>query len=268
MEQMTGMAWVTGHADDQPRIQRGPCDPLAGMHAAFATLVALFERDRSGTGHHLECTMVEGALNAAAEQVIEYTAYGHVMQREGNRSPHAAPQNLYACRTGEDGEERWLALSVEDDAQWRALVGVLGKPEWATDPELAGHAGRRRRHDRLDAELSAWAADRELASSVAALLAAGVPAAALADPRTSHTHAQMRARGFFETLEHPVIGAHPLCSVPFRYVSAERWLRRPAPTLGQHSREILGELMGLGDAELDALEESGVIGTRPAGVAS
>src|SRR5207247_4936493 len=75
MEQITGLAWLTGHPYDQPRIQQGPCDPLAGMHAAFATLVALGERDRTGTGHLVECAMVEGALNAAAEQIVEHGAH-------------------------------------------------------------------------------------------------------------------------------------------------------------------------------------------------
>jgi crotonobetainyl-CoA:carnitine CoA-transferase CaiB-like acyl-CoA transferase len=262
MEQMTGLAWLTGHVDDQPRIQRGPCDPLAGTHAAFATLVALAERDRTGEGHLLECTMVEGALNAAAEQVIEYTAYGNVLQREGNRAPQAAPQNLYACR----GEEQWLALSVASDAQWEALVDVLGRPAWAVDPALASHAGRRAAHDRLDEELSRWARDRELAPSVEALLARGIPAAPVVDPRTTHSHPQLRARGFYEEFTHPVVGTHPVATAPFRYRSVARWLRRPAPTLGEHSREILAELLGLRDAELDRLEADGIIGTRPTGL--
>jgi crotonobetainyl-CoA:carnitine CoA-transferase CaiB-like acyl-CoA transferase len=94
MEQMTGLAWRTGHPEDQPRIQRGPCDPLAGMHAAFALLVALAERERSGRGHRVECTMVEGALNAAAEQLVEWSAYGRALGRMGNRSPEATPQGL------------------------------------------------------------------------------------------------------------------------------------------------------------------------------
>jgi crotonobetainyl-CoA:carnitine CoA-transferase CaiB-like acyl-CoA transferase len=94
MEQMTGMAWLTGHPDDQPRIQRGPCDPLAGMHAAFAFLVALGERERTRRGAHVECTMVEGALNAAAEQILEWSAYGRRMERMGNRGPDGAPQGL------------------------------------------------------------------------------------------------------------------------------------------------------------------------------
>jgi crotonobetainyl-CoA:carnitine CoA-transferase CaiB-like acyl-CoA transferase len=86
------------------------------------------------------------------------------------------------------------------------------------------------------------------------------------DPRTTHTHPQLAARGFYETLEHPVVGKHPLPSLPFRYASVEHWIQRPAPTLGQHSREILRELTGLADPELDALEQAKVIGTRPTGL--
>ncbi len=267
MEQMTGLAWLTGHRDDQPRIQRGPCDPLAGMHAAFALLVALSERERTGRGAHVECTMVEGALNAAAEQLVELTAYGRLMQREGNRSPAAAPQGLYPCR-GHDAaaRPRWLALSVETDAQWRALVGVLGEPPWAKDAALATLAGRRAAHDAIDAELRPWAAARELDAAVAELLAAGVPAAPVADPRTLPRNPQLAARGFHERLAHPVAGAHAFPGPPFRYASVERWLRAPAPTLGQHGREVLAELAGLAAAELDALAADGVIGERPVGV--
>ncbi len=173
MEQMTGLAWITGHVDDQPRIQRGPCDPLAGMHAAFATLVALEERERTGRGQLVECTMVEGALNAAAEQIVEYTAYGKLLARDGNRCPECAPQGVYACA----GVEQWLALSIASDAQWQALVRALGLPVWATDPALATRAGRRNAHDAVDRELSAWASERELSETVEMLLAHGVPAA-------------------------------------------------------------------------------------------
>ncbi|MBW2399380.1 MAG: CoA transferase, partial [Deltaproteobacteria bacterium] len=121
MEQLSGLAWVTGHPGDQPRIPRGPCDPLAGMHAAVAFLVALAERSATGHGHHVESTMVESALNVAAEQVIEWSAYGSLLQRDGNRSPLAAPQGLYPCAGGQPGAEKWLALSVATEPQWRAL---------------------------------------------------------------------------------------------------------------------------------------------------
>jgi crotonobetainyl-CoA:carnitine CoA-transferase CaiB-like acyl-CoA transferase len=262
MEQITGLAWLTGHPDDQPRIQRGPCDPLAGTHAAFATLVALAERDRTGTGHLVECAMVEGALNAAAEQIVEHGAHDIVLQREGNRAPHAAPQNLYACR----GAEQWLALSIESDAQWQALVAALGDPAWALDGALAHHAGRRAHRDRIDAELARWAVDRDLEATVAELVAAGVPAAPVVDPRATSQHPQLVARGFYEEVAHPVVGTHPVCAPPFRFASVARWLHRPAPTLGEHNREILGGLLGLSDPELDELEAQAVIGTRPTGL--
>jgi crotonobetainyl-CoA:carnitine CoA-transferase CaiB-like acyl-CoA transferase len=266
MEQMSGLAWLTGHRDDQPRIQRGPCDPLAGMHAVYAFLVALAEREARGEGVHVECAMVEGALNAAAEPLVEFTAYGNRMQREGNRSPQAAPQGLYPCRGGSAGAERWLALSVRSDTHWEALKEVLGHPAWCEDPALADRAGRRAAHDCIDAELRPWIAGRDREKLVEELLAAGVPAAPVADPRRASANPQMAARGFFEEFVHPVVGAHPAPTLPFRYTSVGRWMRAPAPTLGQHNREILGGLLGVGEAELARLEAEGVIGTRPSGV--
>jgi crotonobetainyl-CoA:carnitine CoA-transferase CaiB-like acyl-CoA transferase len=261
MEQMTGLAWLTGHAGDQPRIQRGPCDPLAGMHAAFAFLLALAERERTGQGQHVEVTMVEGALNAAAEQVIEFTAYGKLLERDGNRSPGAAPQGLYACR----GNERWLALSVTNDEQWRALQTALGHPAWAEEPALARHPGRRAAHDRIDEELRRWAAERELREAIELLTAAGVPAAAVVDPRMTSRHPQMTARGFFEESTHPIAGRHPIPTVPFRYASVDRWLRSPAPTLGEHNQEILRDILGLDDDIMAKLADREVIGNRPKG---
>jgi crotonobetainyl-CoA:carnitine CoA-transferase CaiB-like acyl-CoA transferase len=267
MEQLSGMAWVTGHPDDQPRIPRGPCDPVAGLHGTFAFLVALAERAASGRGHHVESTMVESALNVAAEPVLEWSAYGNRMEREGNRSPLAAPQGLYPCAGGAPGAERWLALSVASDAQWRALCGALGDPAWARDPGLATRAGRRAAHDAIDERLREWTRQRERSDVAAELRALGIPASEVADPcRLLATNPQLRARGYFERTEHPVVGAMPLPSLPFRYASVDRWLRTPAPTLGQYNERVLGGILGLSRDELRGLEEAGVIGTRPEGL--
>jgi crotonobetainyl-CoA:carnitine CoA-transferase CaiB-like acyl-CoA transferase len=267
MEQLSGMAWVTGHLDDQPRIPRGPCDPLAGMHGTLAFLVALVERVASDHGHHVESTMVESALNVAAEQVIEWSAYGNLMQRDGNRSPLAAPQGLYPCAGGQPGAEKWMALSVATDAQWRALCSALGDPEWALDSPLETQAGRRKAHDAIDERLRDWTRKRERPEIVAELRALGIPASEVADPcRLLETNPQFQARGYFETPEHPVVGAIPLPSLPFRYASIDCWLRTPAPTIGQHNEPVLGGLLGLSSDELRDLEAEGVIGTRPEGL--
>ncbi len=266
MEQLSGLAWVTGHPDDQPRIPRGPCDPLAGMHATFAMLVALAERDRSGHGHFVECAMIEGALNVAAEQVIEFTAYGRRLDRMGNRAPHAAPQGLYPCAEHDAlSKPRWLALSIETDAQWSALLDWLGNPAWSEPLRDADLAERTRAHDKIDESLRAVFAERELDGCIEELLARGVPASSLPDPREIHSHPQLVARRYFEELEHPVVGRHPIGTLPYRFASLSRWLRSNAPTLGEHNHEVLREL-GKSDEEIAALEEAEVIGQRPAGL--
>jgi crotonobetainyl-CoA:carnitine CoA-transferase CaiB-like acyl-CoA transferase len=265
MEQLSGLAWLTGHPDDQPRIQRGPCDPLAGMHATFAMLVALAERDHSGHGHFLECTMVEGALNVAAEQVIEYTAYGNLLERMGNRCPESAPQGLYPCAEHQVLDNpRWLALSIASDAQWLALIEWLGDPEWAASLRDADLTARHAAHDKIDEHLRAVFNQRDRDTCIDELLAAGIPAAALADPRAMTEHPQLRDRGFFESVDHPVVGRHPIATLPYRFASIEQWIRTPAPTLGQHTRSVLEEL-GHDSKEIDALEADGIIGERPKG---
>jgi crotonobetainyl-CoA:carnitine CoA-transferase CaiB-like acyl-CoA transferase len=265
VEQMAGLSWLTGHSDDQPRIQRGPCDPLAGMHAAFALLVALAERDHSGRGHFVECAMVEGALNITAEQVAEYTAYGNLMQRQGNRSPEAAPQGLYPCSGHHLSENpQWLALSVATDAQWDALVEWLGRPDWASQLG-AGLESRRGAQDELDEALRREFAPRALDRCVEELLAAGVPAAPVVDPRTLSLHPQLTARGFVEELDHAVVGRQSTMGAPFRYASVDHWLDRAAPLLGQHNAEILREL-GHDDDEIELLVAEKVIGDRPEGL--
>ncbi len=265
MEQLTGLAWVTGHPDDQPRIPRGPCDPVAAMHAAFTLLVALEKRGAEGPGVLVESTMVESALNIAAEQVVEWSAYGRRMERAGNRSATAAPQGLYACAEGAGATDKWLALSIASDAQWRALREVLGEPAWAMDPALETHAGRAKAHDAIDAQLSAWCAGRDRAERVAALRARGIAASEVANPaRLLQTNPQLEARHYFERPEHPVAGPMPLPSLPFRLTSVERWLHTPAPTLGRDNEPVLRTLLGLSPDALRELEAEGVIGTRPA----
>jgi crotonobetainyl-CoA:carnitine CoA-transferase CaiB-like acyl-CoA transferase len=262
IEQITGMAYATGYPDQPPRVLRGPCDPAQGIHGVFALLVALEQRTATGQGSFIEISMAESGVNIAAEYVIENSAYGRLIERDGNRGPDAAPQGLYACR----GWENWLAISIADDAQWKALRSVLGDPAWAQDPRLETAAGRHSRHDQIDEGLRAWAAGQDLSKAVDALIAGGVPAGAVLDPRMSASHPQLVARGFAQVVQHSVVGPHPANVAPFIYDSIGPWQPDPAPTLGEHNHHILHGLLGLADAEIARLEQDGVIGTVPDGV--
>jgi crotonobetainyl-CoA:carnitine CoA-transferase CaiB-like acyl-CoA transferase len=260
MECLTGMAWLTGFADGPPVLVRGACDPLAGMHAVFATLLAIIERDRSGGGRLVETVMVEAALNAAAEQVVEYGATGTILRRDGNRGPVAAPQGVYRCA----GDDRWVALAVATDGQWRTLRLLLGQPAWSTDPSLDHAVGRRRAHDLIDHELSAWVIGQDAENVSSRLCSEGIPCEVVTPPRDIVANPNLQARSLFELVHHPVTGEHQIPVLPLRFSRVGRWIRSPAPTLGQHNNEIFGDL-GLQPSDIEQLRRRGIVGDRLVG---
>lgn len=260
MEQIAGLAWLTGYPDDVPTAPRGPCDALAAVHGAFAAMCAAQFRQRTGEGQLVEVPMIETVLNATARQVIEYDVSGTVLTRNGNRGHDFAVQNLYACA----GQEQWIAISVRDDADWSALKTVLGQPDWATGDRYDTEAGRRIATDDIDARLAEWFRNRSLGPTVRALLDAGVPAAPVVLPTDIGENEQLLVRGFLEILTHPRCGPvryprPPIAAAPGR----GRFVEHPAPTLGQHNRDVLCGLLGLSDAEFDQLERDAVIGSAP-----
>jgi crotonobetainyl-CoA:carnitine CoA-transferase CaiB-like acyl-CoA transferase len=260
MEGISGMAWLTGYSDGPPVLVRGACDPLAALHAVFASLLALEVRDETGEGAFVEATMIETALNAAAEQVIEYCVSGELLTRAGARGPVAAPQGVYRCT----GDDRWVAIAIASDEQWQAFRAALGDPTWARDPALATDAGRRAAHDALDAAIAEWCASRSVEDVVDRLWLAGVPVADVVRSRDILFNPQLRHRGLFEPEDHPVTGTIELPMMPFRFDGVASWMARPSPTLGQHNDEVLAELGVDADARA-ALRDAGIIGERPVG---
>lgn len=263
MEQIAGLAWVTGLPDAPPVTPRGACDPLAGVHAAFAVLAALSFAERTQTGQLVELPMLETVLNATAIQAIESEVFGVTLSRRGNRGHGTAIQNIYRCA----GPDDWIAITVRDDAQWRALVALMDRPVWCDDEELSTIAGRHRRADDIDARLADWFIGRPRDAAVELLAGAGIPAAPVVSPSLVTDNPQLRERGFFEALHHSSTGLGLYPCPPFaRLAGQQRWLLRPPPKLGEHNEEVLRERCGLTDEELTRLATGGVIGTRPKGL--
>ncbi|OJZ73545.1 CoA transferase [Mycobacterium paraffinicum] len=262
MEQIAGLAWVTGLPDTPPVTPRGACDPLAGVHAAFAVLAALNFAERTGTGQLVELPMLETVLNATAIQAIESEVFGTMLDRRGNRGFGHAIQNIYRCA----GEDDWIAVTVRNDRQWAALAELMDRPAWCEE-ELSTVAGRLQRADDIDRRLAAWFGRQPLGPTVERLAAAGIPAAPVVSPSLVTDNPQLRHRGFLETLHHPRTGAGLYPCPPFaRLAGQDKWLRRPPPRLGEHNEDILRDRCGLTDEELTRLASSGVIGTRPKGL--
>jgi crotonobetainyl-CoA:carnitine CoA-transferase CaiB-like acyl-CoA transferase len=259
IEQASGLAWMTGYRD-LPLVIRGACDPIGGMHAVFALLAALEHRRRTGEGQLVEVPLVETALNVGAEQVIEYSAYGELLVRDENRGPVSAPQGLYRCAT----PERFVAIAIANDEQWQRFAEAMGSPDWARDPELATAAGRRARHDEVDAAIEQWLATQPVDEAAERLVAAGVPAQPAVNAHKVMPNPQLEHRGFFQTLTHPVTGETRYPGFPMRFSALGPGLHRlPPPTLGQHNREILCDELGLSDEEVEALYADRIIGDRP-----
>jgi crotonobetainyl-CoA:carnitine CoA-transferase CaiB-like acyl-CoA transferase len=241
MEQIAGLAWVTGLPDGLPVAPRGACDPLAGAHAAFATLTALEFADRTGRGQLVEVPMIETVLNVTAVQTMEFEVFGKVMKRRGNRGHSAMLQDVYRCA----GDDNWIAVSVRTDDELSALA------------ELIGGKG---------VDVEEWLITQDVDDAVEKITAAGIPAAVVVSPSLVTENPQLVQRGFFERLEHPRTGAGLYPCPPFaRLDDARKWLLRTPPTLGQHNEEVLTELCGLTLDDLHRLADEGVIGTRPKG---
>lgn len=257
MEQATGMAWITGHAEGPPVIPRGVCDPIAGLHAAFAAVAALVVRDRDGTGVQVESTMVEAALNVAAEMLIEYSRNGIELRRQGNRGPGATPQGVYRCL----GDDEWVALAAIGGTAREALAAVIDRPELGPD-----ETSWRERDDEIDKLITDWAARRTVPDAVRVLRSAGVAAAPVRAPAGLLTDAHLLARGFWERVDHPVAGSFMCTGMPFTFIGKpRRWIHRVSPLYGADTNQVLTEI-GYSPDDLAALTNSKITSARPAGL--
>jgi crotonobetainyl-CoA:carnitine CoA-transferase CaiB-like acyl-CoA transferase len=265
IEDAAGLTWLTGHPDANPVSPYCVGDSNAGLHALTGLLLALEHRRQTGEGVVVEAAMVDAALNVAAEQVVEHSAYGTLLERHGNRGPAAAPQNLYrtADEDAEGQRDTWVAIAVATDDQWRALRAALGAPGWATDPSLDGAAGRHAAHDELDRHLAEWCAARTADEVVDHLWAAGVPVGKVLQPHEQPSLPPLQHRRFFEEVDHPVSGPVRHSTLPIRFSRGpEAYVSRSAPRLGEHHDEVLRAL-GCTDEDLAELEAAGVIGRAP-----
>jgi crotonobetainyl-CoA:carnitine CoA-transferase CaiB-like acyl-CoA transferase len=269
VEDAAGFTWMTGHPDRNPVSPYCIGDPGAGLHALTGLLLALEHRRRTGEGVLVEAAMVDAALNLTAEQIVEHSAYGALLGRDGNRGPTAAPQNLYLTAEVDDSGARdsWVAIAVATDAQWLALRDALGAPSWADDPVLETLAGRRARHDDLDAQLADWCATRTTDEIVELLWEAGVPVAAVIQPHRQAELAQLQHRGYFEMVDHPVNGPAHHSTLPIRFSRGpDRFVARRAPLFGEHSDALL-LAAGVSAEDLAELHAAGITARAPAGSA-
>lgn len=265
---MAGFYEVTGWPDMFPH---GPwlayTDVIAPHFIVASIGAALDHRRRTGEGQHIDAAQFEMALQFLAPEILDAQANGYVITRMGNRKRDAAPQGIYPCvprssdtREGEDSAaDQWCAIAIDTDEQWQVLKAVLDNPAWMSSSELDSVAGRITHHDEIDAQLSDWTRSKTPSEVMDLLTAEGVPAGAVQRSKELSEDPQYLHRKFQHTLNHPHMGEVPYAGNQFRIPGYAGGPSRPAPLLGEHNREVFGQILGMSDTDIDALIESGVV---------
>ena len=261
-EQLSGMAHLTGYANDGPMksgINHG--DPITGSHAAGVLLAGLRRRRRTGKGMYIDVSQQESSVALMGGELLAYQMTGEEPKRIGNRSRWYAPCNTYPC----DGEDRWISIAATNDEQWKALAAVMGAPDLANDERFATAEARLAHQDELDAIIAGLTIPHDAFALSERLQAAGVPSGPVMRGPDLLADKHYSERGTFVTVDHPQVGLRRYPGLPWKMSATPGEVRSPAPTLGQHNREVYGGLLGLTGEDIDGLESSGVIGTKPTG---
>jgi benzylsuccinate CoA-transferase BbsF subunit len=238
VEAECGLMSITGYGDGVP-LKPGVSypDPVAGIGGAGAVAAALLHRDRTGEGQWIDLSMLEITVALLVEPVLRHARTGVADGAHANASRYVAPHGIYPCL----GEDRWIAIECHDDAQWRALAGVIADP-WVRDHRWESNPGRLEHTTELDAQLAAFTASHTAPELAERLQEAGVPAAAVADPADLAADPQLRATGWWQHVEHPVAGPLDLPGPIARLSVTPAVTHRPPPLLGQHTDEVMSEL--------------------------
>ena len=257
-EGVGGFRHVTGFPGQPPvRPNLSLGDSLAGIHAAFGILLALYHRDRAPEagqrGQIVDTAIYEAVFNMMEAVVPEYDRCGVVRGPSGSTITGVVPTNTYPCK-----DERWVIIGGNGDSIYRRLMKAAGRSDLADDPRLAGNAGRVEHQEEVDGAIAKWTATLTVEQVLEALEEARVPAGPIYSVVDMLEDRHFQARGLFEEVE---AGGKPLkipAIVPklSETPGATEWA---GPPLGAHNREILGDLLGLSDQDLEALREKGVV---------
>ena len=251
----SGVADVTGYVGGHPRILGSVLpDPLSGTYANFAIQAALHHRHRSGRGQFIDLAMYEAMLSLIPEAVIDFSINNRDPRRAGNRDPIKVPHGIYRCRQ----EGGWVAISVDGDADWKAMCTAAGHAEWHQDPRFANVAARQDHVVLLDQIVGAWTIGLDVDQVTQLLQAAGVAAGPVLRCDQLVDDIRLQERGTVITTDHPVVGSRRQLGLPWRMDSAATHYSR-APLLGEHSRDLLTSLLGLDGAQYDRLVADGVL---------
>jgi crotonobetainyl-CoA:carnitine CoA-transferase CaiB-like acyl-CoA transferase len=260
VDAMSGLSHLTGY-EDGPPMKPGNffCDQNAGVHTAFATLAALWHRRRTHEGQLVEMPMIDGEFQVLGDAYIDYAMNGSERMRSGNGHPAMAPHDVFRCA----GEDAWVAIAVESEAQWAALARMVGGRALADDMRFATAAARRENRAELHETITAWTSNRDHYAVQDILQAAGVPAGAVLNSRELLADPHVVARHGFEYVDVPDVGPTPYPRVAFRLSGTPVPITKAAPGFAEDNDAVYKGMLGLSADKLAELEAKLIVSRVP-----
>ena len=252
LQAWSGFTELTGFPDTDPS---GPAsaysDAVGGMAGAQAVLLALIHRSRTGRGQWLDVSQFESLSSLLETLALDMSVNGSaaVSTRTGNRLPHGggAPHGAYRCQ----GDDRWVAISVFTEEEWRVFVEALGNPDWADDPRFASGDARERNADALDAGVETWTMERTAEEAMTLLQAAGIAAGVVQSGEDLSRDPQLKERAFFRRVPDHQGEVRIIESAPYKMSRTLGAVTRGAPAFAADMTYVLRELLGMSDDEVE-----------------
>ena len=262
VQAVSGLTFTSGLPDMEPAgWGYSYMDHTGGYYMAMAILLALIHRQRTGEGQWVDMACCEAGLTLHGPALLDYTVNGRPMRRpgqpNGNRSewPPMVPHGIYPAA----GNDEWIAIACRSDSDWQGCVTAIGE-EWVQAEEWTTLAGRTAAQDELDEKLGSWTRSRDKFEMQRAFQAAGVPAAAVQKPEERIDHDPATEDfGLWPTARHSKMGDVRVDGLPVHFSETDWKIERGAPCCGEHTEEVLTELLGLSASDVAKLREEGVV---------
>lgn len=251
---MSGLMAITGVPGGPPvKVGTSLGDVGAALHAAFAIMVALWHREKTGVGQYIDVSMQESVVAMLEGAIPRWTIGKELFPPLASHNPHDAPMGAYRCKDG------YIIIATVGDQHWLRLCKAIGKPEWAADP---GYRTKRQRWEKkyvLAEEIEKWTGERTVKDVGEILDRERVANSPILNIQQVCDDPHLKARGYFVEVTHPIIGKAKIPGVPFKLSDTPGGVERPSPLVGEHNERILGKYLGMKKEEIDQLKKEGAI---------
>ena len=255
LQALAGINHLVGWPESEPIGAYGPYSDFFVPHlAATAVIAALDYKRKTGIGQYIELSQLETAIHCLETAILDYTVNNREQCRMGNRHPYASPHGAYRCK----GDDRWCAIAVFTENEWQNFCRVIGHPQWSKEERFQTIRGRITHAEELDRFVEEWTSIYAPEQVMAMMQAKGVACGVIQNAKDLHEDAQLKHRGHYWVIDHPVMGPSTYDSPAYKLSKTPSLPRMPSPTLGQHIEYVCTQILNLTDEEFVEFLEAGI----------